>query len=468
MMNAANPTHAEAGPGHNRCCEPGVLEEIACRATGIEKQAAYNAEHAQELKDAQHAYAAARARYSKARHDATPLVAKARRDLDELVDRIRCQLDPDDLECLERAFAHVVKRLNRCGVHVGRCCEDCDIDDVEDCDPDDVPGRRARLERQVAEATACFARLIAEPGEPAPPPDGGTASTASGPGDGGSTTSGGAVVPTAGTISSGAAARGGSATAATPSTSTATTAAATAATPSGGTTGAGASAGGEHAVPLPQRVADLRAEIDAIAKALAEGSAEATELYAAVLVARRHLDTVWQGFGNVNEYMECLCRSLTCRVTGHGAISVLVRKEAVHECYRDSWRKACKRLADETAAEVMAEYLRICSEDEGGSDEEYDDEHNDEGEGGHHHGAGHHRHDRDRRLQQDHDDGSDTDIETDTDTDGNGNGNGERRRPRPQGRPSEPPADDDRPPRRAPRPRPRRPYTDESGGYQAP
>ena len=128
MMNMATPADAEARPGRNRCCDPGALEELACRAKGIAKQAAYNAEHKQELQDAQDAYAGARDRYTTARHDAAPLVAKARNDLDGLVDKIRCQLERDDQECLERAFAHVVRRLDRCGLHIGCCCdEDCDL-----------------------------------------------------------------------------------------------------------------------------------------------------------------------------------------------------------------------------------------------------------------------------------------------------------------------------------------------------
>jgi hypothetical protein len=432
MMNSANPADADAGPGRDRCCEPGVLEEIACRATGIEAQAEYNKVHAQALKDAQVAYAGARARYAKARHDAAPLVAKARKDLDVPIERIRCQLEEDDRECLERAFAHVVHRLERCGAHQGCCCDD--LDDVEDSHPDDVPGRRAMLERTVAEATECFHRLIAEPGEAAPPgggtgtgTEGGTSAAAGAAGTG--TPAVTAAVPGVPGLSGSPGAPAAAATAvATPAASTSA---------DGGDRDGDEDDGWEAVVPLPERVTALQAEIHAIASA--PENSDPAELYAAALVAERHLDTVWHGFGNVNDYVDCLCRSLTCMVKGHAAISILVRKDAVHYCYRDAWRKACKRLEKETAAEVVAEYLRICTgEDPCAPDDDcHDHDHHDHD----HHDHDHHDH-GERPGYGDRDD------------------YGGQTAPMPEPEPAPPP-------RRGPRQR-RRPYTDESGGYRAP
>ena len=95
---------------------------------------------------------------------------------------------------------------------------------------------------------------------------------------------------------------------------------------------------------LPARVKALQDEIEAISKAAADGSWEPAKLYAAVLVARRHLKDVWRGFANVNEYMECLCRALTCMIKGHAAIGELTRQDAVNKCHRESRKAACEHL----------------------------------------------------------------------------------------------------------------------------
>ena len=91
-------------------------------------------------------------------------MADARRQLEELEDRVRCQLDGCDVERIDTAFGRVVERLNRCGHERGCCCDgDCDYDDeVRDCDPDDVPGRLAKIERRTKEAAECFWSLIGE------------------------------------------------------------------------------------------------------------------------------------------------------------------------------------------------------------------------------------------------------------------------------------------------------------------
>jgi hypothetical protein len=275
---------------------------------------------------------AARAAYNTARSAAEPLVADARRQLEDLEDRVRCQLDDDDVECIDRAFGRVVERLNRCGHSRGCCCdEDCDYDDeVRDCDPDDVPGRLAVIEHRTEEAAECFWSLIGEhtvvpPPEPAPP----------------------AAAP----LSGAAPAAPAAAAAAPPAPSPAPAPAAPATPPD------------TPLAALPARVKALQDEIEAISKAAADGSWEPAKLYAAVLVARRHRKDVWRGFADVNEYMECLCQALTCMIKGHAAIGELTRQAAVNQCYRESWKAACKYLEDNTVAEVLAEYLRVCAED---------------------------------------------------------------------------------------------------------
>jgi hypothetical protein len=180
-------TSAEHGAGsgdkdHRGCsrCDPGLLDELKCQAKGIQEQAKYNEEHGKELDDARDAFKTARALYNAARSAAAPLVADARRQLEELEERIRCQLDRCDVECIDTAFGRVVERLNRCGHERGCCCDgDCDYDDdIRDCDPDDVPGRLAVIEHRTEEAAHCFWSLIGEHTVPAPKPDPSAATSA--------------------------------------------------------------------------------------------------------------------------------------------------------------------------------------------------------------------------------------------------------------------------------------------------
>jgi hypothetical protein len=381
MTSSERSVGAKGKSRRDPACDPGLLDDLKCKARGIQAQAEYNAAHAVALDTAKLDFDKARDAYNTARAAAEPIVKEARRQLDDLVERVRCQLDPADVDCLDRAYAQVVERLRKCGAGGGCCSDgDCDDDDeVRDCDPDDVPGHIADITRRTAEATECFASLIREP--VAAVPD---------------------TAPTKPDEKSAAAY-------------------AKAPEPS-----------------LPDRVEAVRTEIAEIAKAVAEAAWEPTKLYAAVLVARLHLDGVWHGFANVNDYMDCLCHALTCMIKGHAAIGELTRKAAVNACYRESWRAACKRLQTHTVAEVLAEYLRVCAEDEEDCDpDEVDDHHDGEHEPPEQPEEPPHR--PPSRPRPD---------------DGGYSGSGER----PGGGP------------KAGRPagRPRRPYRNDSGGYRAP
>jgi hypothetical protein len=114
-------------------------------------------------------------------------------------------------------------------------------------------------------------------------------------------------------------------------------------------------------VNAPKRLADLKTEVADISTQMASDSRRVNfkELYAAALVARDHLETLWRGFANVNAYVDCLCRALTCQIKGYAAISQLKGKAAVHQCHRDQDAAACVKLRDHTTDEVMAEYIRL-------------------------------------------------------------------------------------------------------------
>ncbi len=258
------------------------LDDLRCRAQGIQEQAQYHQEQTTALDKARDGYDKARAAYNTARSTAEQPVKEARERLEACVPRVTCRIDESDLQCLGRAYQRVADRLRRCG-DAGGCCteDDCDYDDdVRRCEPEDVAGLIEDVRQRTEEATACFNDLIKEP-DPA----------------------------------------------------------------------------------LPARVAAVRVEVEAIEAAVDAGTTEPIELYSRILVARRHLKAVWRGFPTVNDYMDCLRDALTCMIKGHAAIGELKRKAAVAACHRTAWQQACQRLASDTVAEVLAEYIRLCKED---------------------------------------------------------------------------------------------------------
>ena len=133
---------------------------------------------------------------------------------------------------------------------------------------------------------------------------------------------------------------------------------------------------------LPKRVTDLQAEVNAIVASMAADprTVDFKQLYAAALVARRHLAAIWRGFEHVNAYVDCLCQALTCQLKGHTAISVLKGRAAVYECHREADEARCEHLRKQTVDEVMAEYIRLRSADRYDHREEPGDE-EEQGEG---------------------------------------------------------------------------------------
>jgi hypothetical protein len=301
----------------SRPCDPGPLDDLVCQAKGIAEQSKYNTDHEKELADARTALDNARGAYSDDRDKFDKELGPSREKLAKIF-ADRCGIDQAQRRRLDRAFEKVRTRLEDC--RPDPCCVDdeCDWDDdVGHCDePDDVAALRARIEWHVKRATRCFRDLSNETEPPPPPPPGATA------------------------------------------TATATT---------------------EPAKPtepppppgMEKRVANVILEIKTIEDNASKWPA--TKVYAAALVARWHLRTVWNGFADVNEYVDCLCRALNCMIRGHAAIARLERKAAVTACYRKKWDEACKKLDEPATAvnEVLAEYLRICA---AGDDSDHDDD----------------------------------------------------------------------------------------------
>jgi hypothetical protein len=173
---------------------------------------------------------------------------------------------------------------------------------------------------------------------------------------------------------------------------------------------------------LPKRVAAAKKEIEDIDAALKgdQATLDLKRQYAAALVAQRHLkwDMIWNGFRHTQDYIDCLCRALTCWTKANDAISVLTGCQAVMDCQQRAREKCCDDLRTKTVDEVLLKYERICgserckdtdpgSTDESGDDSAEDDNDNDNDnddgsdehddapcgcEHGHRHRRHHHRH----------------------------------------------------------------------------
>ena len=163
---------------------------------------------------------------------------------------------------------------------------------------------------------------------------------------------------------------------------------------------------------LTARVAAYKADVDAVSAALQADPAttDLKQVYASALVAQRHLKSVWYGFPETRDFIDCLCRALTCWTKAADAVSVLLGCKAIKDCHRDARATHCQDLADHTVDEILVEYERICGHDPCADEdkgEQSDDDHDDDDRGsGHHHHGDHDDDDRgsDHHHHGDHDD----------------------------------------------------------------
>jgi hypothetical protein len=310
---------------HTECedCDPDLIDDLKCQAEGIAAQAAYNAATQPELLKASEDYATARGAYRTARAAATPQVQELRHQAKQLVERIRCQINQDQVvDCLDRAYRHICHRLEKCG-DGGGCCsaDDCAFDKTCPDSYDELVRQIAEYQARVDREKACFATLIGEP------------------------------------------------------------------------------------AALTVRVAAVKAEIDAINADLAgdQATVDLKKLYVAALVAQRHLDMVWNGFSHTRDYVDCLCRALTCWTKASDAVSVLTGCKAVKDCQKAARQKCCDDLATKTVEEILLEYERLCGsercedEDTPAPSDDDDEDHEEDDppchcDHGHEHRRSHHRH----------------------------------------------------------------------------
>jgi hemerythrin superfamily protein len=113
---------------------------------------------------------------------------------------------------------------------------------------------------------------------------------------------------------------------------------------------------------LAQRVSDRKADLDAILAQLA-GDPAKTDLkrvYAMALVERYNLSIMWNGFKETKDFVDYLCRALTCWTEGSVAIAVLKGRLAVLECKEQAEKDRCAYVHDHPVDEVLMIYDKKC------------------------------------------------------------------------------------------------------------
>lgn len=149
-------------------CDLSGVDDLACESKGVADRAKYIADHDAALKDRRAKYDTTRAAYQTARATVAADVTGIRKDLHQIREQLRCQLDRETLECLDEAWIEVSERLERCGEpRTGCCVDECDFDDEceghEDDDIHELTARIARIDRRVTAAEDCFDALAGEP-----------------------------------------------------------------------------------------------------------------------------------------------------------------------------------------------------------------------------------------------------------------------------------------------------------------
>lgn len=113
---------------------------------------------------------------------------------------------------------------------------------------------------------------------------------------------------------------------------------------------------------LTARVAAAKDAVNQITTALAADPAttDLKRVYAQALVADRDIDRIWGGFDQIHDFVDCLCRALTCWTQACEAVSALTGCKAVAECKRDAEAEHCAKLKSEPVEEILAAYDRLC------------------------------------------------------------------------------------------------------------
>lgn len=153
-------------PEHDPNCDPKLIDDLTCKASGVAAQAAYNATYQKELDKAKADYDTTRKDYRTKRHDGFLQVQDMRHQIKHLIERIKCLIEQRRVwKCLDDAFCEVLKELKCCKTPEGCCVEECafNVDDLDELDYAALLKRIADYQLEADGAKACFTALVGEP-----------------------------------------------------------------------------------------------------------------------------------------------------------------------------------------------------------------------------------------------------------------------------------------------------------------
>jgi hypothetical protein len=340
--------HPFTGCGCGSCDSESI--EILCQAEGIRARAQYDETNKDAPSPQQ--YEATRLAYGQSRYTVGPRLEQLGAKLADSMHEIRCRIDDrDKIDCLERAWSRLSKRLRRCRVR-GCCVENYSFEpELFECGVDQLKCQIARFEYVTWRADTCFQRLALEPTLLVQRVDDVTAEISAiylalhpDQAPAGLATPKPAASVTLGAAGDAANAEGDQ------------TASGGAADTTAGTTGAKAGAAGGSGPETPP----------------APVPTDLIHLYAMGLVAEYHLDDIWWGYGDGDAFVECLCRAMKVSMAGHRALAALYGEVRVREARWEERNNCCRRLKENSTSEIITGYVRCIQSDVG--DDDGDDE----------------------------------------------------------------------------------------------
>ncbi|MQY12610.1 hypothetical protein SRB5_27460 [Streptomyces sp. RB5] len=112
---------------------------------------------------------------------------------------------------------------------------------------------------------------------------------------------------------------------------------------------------------LTARVAGLRTAVDALLTEISDPkTVDPKHAYATLRWLWSRYDGIWWGFPRVRDFQDCLCRALTCSVTGRRLLGVLTGRLGVLKCRKEAADQRCETLRTHVVDEVLAAYARRC------------------------------------------------------------------------------------------------------------
>lgn len=123
---------------------------------------------------------------------------------------------------------------------------------------------------------------------------------------------------------------------------------------------------------LTERTTAIRKELASISEAMAKGETgyALVRLYARLLVVKQWLADVWRGFAGANDYVNCLCKALTCSLKGWQTLAIIEGAIATAECREAADEDRCKKLRNGLVGELLAEYSKLLKDSSGDEDED--------------------------------------------------------------------------------------------------